>query len=566
MHAIDILTSRHWTRDYLIANVTVHFLFLRNIFLRSTMLTDFQKDITTEMLKHVFGGGLSLPMGSGKTLISLEFAKSQNLKTLVVVSKTLVPVWQAEIEKFYGDSLSHFTLFKDDIEDFGEELVTITTPETLVTIFKNRHVESKFTDTVGTVKHYYVPRKPLCNSGVYGFEWDCIFIDEIQQYTNCETKRCLALASLCAKQRWGLSGTMFTEPSISRVLGYYLILNLPDFPRNMPEAERRVTSPLFKGLGRTIVHRQTNEAFKAPKVLQEIVSHEMYPEEQTVYTVMRELMKNIQIQVRQQKNIGNTQGLRLFSSYRLAMLTYLRQAVTCPLIPVTSAAIDSLDWTSSTGLSTILMRTLKRHGLDNYLSRRSSLRSSRVAQVLEKLEKFSEKRVVIFTCFRTSLDVIKHYVSETGRPVFTVKGTDKIDVRRQAIQSFEDTDASVLLLTYSIGSEGLNLQKSHTVFLVDFWWNQGKTSQAIARVLRYGQTSDKVHIVYFTSNTAIERVIFEKQKDKKEILESVLTGPYSAKEVKRINLNEIITFVTQEENTDRLGKLQRVKQYRVNDV
>jgi SNF2 family DNA or RNA helicase len=72
----------------------------------------------------------------------------------------------------------------------------------------------------------------------------------------------------------------------------------------------------------------------------------------------------------------------------------------------------------------------------------------------------------------------------------------------------------ILLLTYQVGANGLNLQCSNTVLLLDFWWNTGKINQAIARVLRYGQEAKKINIYYFTSNTGIEKILFDKQQAK----------------------------------------------------
>ena len=69
------------------------------------MLTDYQTEIVRECLAKG-GGGLSLPMGSGKTIISLVLAlkyfKQTGRPSLVVASKTLIAGWIQEIEKFLG--------------------------------------------------------------------------------------------------------------------------------------------------------------------------------------------------------------------------------------------------------------------------------------------------------------------------------------------------------------------------------------------------------------------------------------------------------------------------------
>jgi len=64
-------------------------------------LTKFQHDIIKECLKKG-SGGLSLPMGSGKTIIGLKLALEQSgdRPIIVVLSKTLIPNWVNEIKKF----------------------------------------------------------------------------------------------------------------------------------------------------------------------------------------------------------------------------------------------------------------------------------------------------------------------------------------------------------------------------------------------------------------------------------------------------------------------------------
>jgi superfamily II DNA or RNA helicase len=73
-------------------------------------LNDFQKPIINECIMKKFGG-LSLALGSGKTIISIIVALylTMNIKRpiLVVVSKSLISNWEDEIEKFYGKKLKY---------------------------------------------------------------------------------------------------------------------------------------------------------------------------------------------------------------------------------------------------------------------------------------------------------------------------------------------------------------------------------------------------------------------------------------------------------------------------
>ena len=209
-------------------------------------------------------------------------------------------------------------------------------------------IETQFTRTLQTTKIYNVPRHPLRTSNkdsVYSWKWDLVIVDEIQNYTNCESIRCLAMAALCARRRYGLSGTMFTEPSVKRILGYYLILNLP-FARNLPAAEKVLYGKSYAGGQTTIVSRTENDAYTLPNVNEQIIDHPMSKEKKLVYLVLKDLMTTLCKQVSHFKKQGDVASMRLFSSYRMAMITYLRQCIVCPLVPITSAFMDFLDFST----------------------------------------------------------------------------------------------------------------------------------------------------------------------------------------------------------------------------
>ena len=114
----------------------------------------------------------------------------------------------------------------------------------------------------------------------------------------------------------------------------------------------------------------------------------------------------------------------------------------------------------------------------------------------------------------------------------------------------------ILLLTYELGCEGLNLQVSNTVLLLDFYWNDAQTQQAIARVLRYGQKADVVNIYMFTSNTAIEGSVFEKHDLKLIILEELSKGAAKT-QLKKMKIVDIIKIIETEDNLNALKKIHK---------
>ena len=122
---------------------------------------------------------------------------------------------------------------------------------------------------------------------------------------------------------------------------------------------------------------------------------------------------------------------------------------------------------------------------------------------------------------------------------------------------FKKSKRGILLLTYQLGAEGLNLQFASTVLIVDFWWNASKEQQAIGRIFRYGQISDKINVYFFTANTGIENILFKKQHSKLQVLNELKTGKVETK-IPTIKMDEIIKLISLSDNED---SLKEVKYY-----
>lgn len=552
-------------------------------------LNAYQKDILEECHKKK-NGGLALPMGSGKTLLSLvlglRLTEGGNVKRpiLVVVAKTLLMNWKDEIEKFFGSDLKYCVLHPDFIKGKStsdkieswkipdDVRVVLTTSNIITKYYTVENIESKFVETVimnrGTfnqheIINYRVPNAPysgtIIGPGIlYSMKWGCLIVDEIQKFTNATTKQCRGLAAICANYRWGLSGTMFDEPKIERILGYHLIINHPTFPRTLPDAQRLLYSYEFKGVKDTIVQRKNNDAFQPPVLKEVIINHELGEEEKKVYLCMRDTVKKLNDEVRRYQIIQDTVNVRRFSSYILAMITYLRQSIVSPLLPIANVALDVSSYEDKSILSDMLLGVIQKLDIDTWLNDESSVLSSRIQEVLRVLKEHEGERVVVFTSFRTCLDMIQAQLEKTTkeRQVFALTATMTTKTRGKTLEAFNESENGVLLMTYDLGAEGLNIQSSHTVLLVDLWWNAAKTQQAICRVFRFGQESPVVNAYYFTSNTGIEKALLDKHSDKLNVLEEIKSGPLKST-VKNINIKDILKILNVEENNEKLVHLNR---------
>jgi SNF2 family DNA or RNA helicase len=546
----------------------------------NSKITPFQNDIILECLKKQ-KGGLSLTMGSGKTLVSLilglEQIKTSNSPILVVCSKTLVESWIFEIKKFFKDDLKYVVLHPTYIKKFNDFKiendikVVITTPEIISKVYKNDNISSKFIKqeivNEGRFGQHFIniynrPETPysVINFGgsiIFSINWGCLIVDEIQNYTKISSLRSQGISAICSKHRWGLSGTIFNEPCLERILGYYCIINDETFPRSLPAAEKYIKSDYFKGFNTSLVVRKTNPSFLKPKVNQYIISHELSKEEEKLYTSMKIIMNIIRKKIIEFKKVEDTINTRKFSTYLLAIICYLRQSVVCSILPIAACAIDLCDFQTKSELSNILMEEINKLELNSFLKNKDSVKSTRMKKALAVIDKHKYENIVIFTCFRTVLDIFKTFLP-TDRKVYTITSSMSSKKRASVLEEFakiiDSKYKNILLLTYDIGSEGLNLQVSNTVLLLDFYWNDGKTSQSIARVLRYGQQSEEVNIYFFTSNTAIEKAIFDKQNLKLQIINELESGKQSTS-IKKMNVKDIINIIDTEDTINALQKL-----------
>lgn len=525
-------------------------------------LTPEQRSVVEDCLLKGSGGvGLAVPMGFGKTLTSLVVAlmQSPDRPTLVVMSKTLLEVWKGEIKKFFGSSLKVATLhsYPCSEADIGDARLVLATIDTVRRFYREGQIQSRFveleTHNPGQFNQFLVnkyrrPSEPFSKTPgnvVYGIRWGCLVVDEVQRYTNALSQSCHALAAVCAPHRLALSGTVFDEPKSERILGFHLIIDAPEFPRTMPLADALFVSPAFPGVEKHLVRRYDVASFRKPQVRKVVVEHSLMPQEERVYTSIKGTMRHINRELKRFKSVEDVDNARRFSSYLMAVLTYLRQCAVCPLLPVAKASVDIADLANKSHLSDVMVHEVQRLDLAEWLEDPDAARSSRLREMLKVLDAHAGECVVVFTCFRTCIDLARHFVS--GRRTFTLTSAMSAKKRHATLDDFRLSGDGVLFLTYDIGGEGLNLQfASSTMLFLDFWWNDGRTSQAEARILRPGQTRD-VTFYYFTSNTGVECAVLNKQFEKLSMLEEMRSGPIVTQS-KRINVSDIIKLIDAEDN------------------
>nr|QBK89889.1 MAG: DEAD/SNF2-like helicase [Pithovirus LCPAC101] len=541
------------------------------------LLNDYQKNIFKECISKG-SGGLSLPKGSGKTLLSLVISLNQTKNPILILcSKSLIGHWVSEINKFFEDTLNVETVHSSYIKNINQwkikedTQIVITTPDLIRNIYSKldlgSHLITQKFVIHAYVNFYHCPRNPILHSNIgiaslYSIKWGCIILDESQNHLNILSKKGRALCLLSWDHLWLTSGDLHPDGKLNKVFCYYLMLRL-ECPDNIPDFTSYIKNGNFNlngGLKTTMVHRFTNEAFiNKPKLHHIILDHSMCKEEKLIYTMFRNLVKQFDDKIKQIKNVRahtgnlhNNDDLVRFSSGLRAMISHLRQSLVSPILPIANSIIKISEVNEKNEIATVINQSVRELGIYSWLDSEECVKSSRIKKVLEKLNELSNKQVIIFSAYRTSINILNHFI--TDRECFNVHSSMNAKRREIEINNFKASTDGVLLLTYAIGSVGLNLQSCHQVILIDYEWSSHITSQAICRLYRMGQKSEDVYVYYLTANTGIEKCILNKQLQKKKMADDMFYGRVITIPTK-FKIADMVKMVLTEDNITLLNEI-----------
>ena len=132
-------------------------------------------------------------------------------------------------------------------------------------------------------------------------------------------------------------------------------------------------------------------------------------------------------------------------------------------------------------------------------------------------------KVLIFSQFKTTLDIIQSYASELRSwPCCRIDGSISQSERSEQIKAFNtDKDFKLFLLSTRAGGQGINLVAADTVILFDSDWNPQQDLQAMDRAHRIGQT--RPVIVYrFATRGTVEETLLLKADGKRKLEKLVI--------------------------------------------
>ncbi|KAL3600100.1 hypothetical protein FPOAC2_04331 [Fusarium poae] len=125
---------------------------------------------------------------------------------------------------------------------------------------------------------------------------------------------------------------------------------------------------------------------------------------------------------------------------------------------------------------------------------------------------------VVFSSWRDTLDILAAMLTAEGILFVQVDGRNPLVGRTELLSRFRlDPYIKVLLISINTGAVGLTLTEANMVHIVEPQWNPTIEEQAIARVVRMGQTRP-VSVYKYIMNESVEQSVLKLQERKTQII------------------------------------------------
>lgn len=424
-------------------------------------------------------------MGLGKTLQVLTHLQQRSAlgrePVVVVCPASVVPVWQAEVERFFPGTPVRVLSSK---EPFNLEIPALWIAS-YTQLRRNKQQLEKA-------------------------EFAYAILDEAQSIKNPDAKVTHACFSIRSRHRIALTGT----PMENRPLDLWTLFRflMPGFLGTRRRFEEQAKSDdTFLSRLRTqiapfILRRTKNSAARdLPDKLEIDWVCPLMAQQRSLYEefangASREFTGNLSKDLREKR-------MHLFS-----LLTRLRQACCDPaLLPGRSD-----HWSQSGKLTSL---------------------NGRLSEALE-----GGSKVVVFSQFVQFLRRARTAVKSAFPDIPQLELTGSTLDREAPVKRFRELEsAGVFFISLRAGGTGLNLQAADYVFLLDPWWNPAVEAQAIDRVHRIGQKNRVIVYRMITKGTIEERIQRLKQS-KGQIFDDLLSDLDAPVDIFRQfgNLQELI--------------------------
>ncbi|KTC81470.1 DEAD/DEAH box helicase [Legionella brunensis] len=427
-----------------------------------------------------FGGVLADDMGLGKTvqtLAHLQVEKEQGRLTkasLIVAPTSLVGNWFEEAKRF--------------------------TPELKLLVFHgaSRH-QDNFDDYDIVISTYGLIQRDKSRFIDYPFYY--LILDESQSIKNARTKTTQIIQQISAKHRLCLSGTPLENHlgelwSLFHFLMPGLLGEAKQFSQffrkpieKQYDTERRQL--LAKRVQPFILRRTKNQvARELPDKTEMTRTIELIGPQRDLYEAIRMSME------KKVREAISKQGMEKSHIVLLDALLKLRQVCCDPrLLSMPEAEIA---YGASAKLDTLM-------------------------ELLESLVD-EGRHILIFSQFTSMLKLIEEQL--INRNYEYLKLTGQTQNRQALVNTFQQGDIPIFLISLKAGGTGLNLTRADTVIHYDPWWNPAVEDQATDRSHRIGQ-ENPVFVYKLITTGTVEEAILAMQDRKRQLFDGILSDSIS---------------------------------------
>lgn len=441
-----------------------------------SILRDYQKDGVRWLLQlyhYQLNGILADDMGLGKSLQVIALLESIVAKdtSLLVVPASLIYNWNDEFQKFQS-------------------------PLSLTCIIGNKSerikkIESISQYDVAITSYDYLRRDIDLYDGI-SFEY--IILDEAQYIKNQNTLNAQCVKALVGNHRLALSGTPI-ENSLAELWSIFDFI-IPgylygykqfskQFERDIVVRKDQQKIAKLQSLVSPFILRRTKKEVlsELPDKVEVNLKIDFEKNEEKLYVGM---LSKVNQELADYFDSGETNKMLI-----LAMMTRLRQLCCEPRVIY-----------------------------ENYHGVFSKLKKA--MELCHSLKENGQK-VLLFSSFTSILDLIAIELKKEGFSYLKLTGSNSKEERREMVQTFQEGNVDVFLISLKAGGTGLNLTAASAVIHYDPWWNVSAQNQASDRAYRIGQLS-KVTVYRLVMANSIEEKIVEMQQQKADLANLFVEG------------------------------------------
>ena len=446
-----------------------------------------------------FGGILADEMGLGKSFQTIVFLRKileKDDKVLIVVPTSLVYNWEEEFNKFGPEMKYH--VFAGLKKSRLEEL--------------EKYKGNIYITSYGLLKEDF--------EFYQNINFKVMIIDEAQAIKNPMTDISKTVKKINAGAKFALTGTPI-ENSVIELWNIFDFI-MPGFLGNITNFSQKykmkeefddevneLLSNLKKQIKPFLLRRKKSDVAKElPDKIENTIIVDLEEEQKKIYAAAVE-----EANLLMNKAIANG-GFIKNKMIILSLLTKLRQICITPAI----------------------------------LFKNYEKKSSKIEELIKVVKEciLNGHKILLFTSFKTALDIVKNEFDKNGITSYTIAGNVKSKTRMELVNAFNSDDTNVFLIMLKSGGTGLNLTSADVVIHLDLWWNPQAENQATDRTHRIGQTK-VVDVIKIVCKNTVEERILELQERKKMLSDKIIEdGTDESEFIKSLTEEDIRNLLTYE--------------------